>query len=190
MSKKLKLISPIAPTVNHYMNYRVGKMRGKNIVIPYPSKETNEYKKYFIPYVQEEVKKQGWEMDYTGLQHYYVDWTIYFPRVDMDASNQDKVIIDSITESKAVWLDDNVVCNRVDHIYYDSNNPRIELTIYVVDYVGIFDNQKQLDEFEHKCKSCNRYGRNCSILLKAKAGRIQEDIIDFECLKYKKKKEK
>ena len=188
MSKELKLISSIPPTVNHYMNYRVGKMGGRNVVIPYPSKETKDYKKQFIPYVQNEAQKQGWEIDYTGLQHYYVDWVIYFDRVDKDAANLDKVLIDSITEAKCVWVDDNVVCNRVNHIYYDSRNPRIELTITPVDYIGIFDNQQQLDEFEGKCKTCSRYKRNCSILKNAKSGRIQEEINSFVCNKFKEAK--
>lgn len=188
MSKELKLVSPIPPSNNHYLAYRVIKSGKKNIVAPYPTKETKDFKKYFIPYIQEEVKKQGWEMDCTGLQHYYMDWDVYFPRVDMDASNCDKVIADSITESKVVWVDDNTLCNRINHIYYDSKNPRIELTIYPVDYVGIFDNQEQLDEFENKCKSCSRYKRNCSLLRNAKSGRIQEEIQGLVCEKYKEAK--
>ena len=190
MTKELKLVSPICPTVNHYMNYRVGKVNGRLTVLPYPSKETKEFKNNFIPYVQDEAKKQCWEMDYTGLQHYYVDWIIYFDRVDKDAANLDKVLIDSITEAKCVWIDDNVVCNRINHIYYDSKNPHIEITIKPVDYIGIFDNEEQLNNFENICKTCARYGRNCSIFKNAKAGRIQEEIINFECLKYKEKKEK
>ena len=55
----LKLISPIAPTTNHYLNYRVMRKSGKNIVMPYPSKETVTFKKSFIPYVKEEVGKQN-----------------------------------------------------------------------------------------------------------------------------------
>lgn len=190
MSKELKLVSPICPTVNHYMNYRVIRQGKRNVVLPYPSTETKEYKKKFIPYVQNEVKQQGWEMDYTGLQHYYVDWVVYFDRIDRDAANLDKVLIDSITEAKCVWVDDNVVCNRVKHIYYDAMNPRIELTIHAVDYIGIFDNQEQLDMFENKCKTCSRYSRNCSILKNAKTGRIQEEINDLVCGAYKEKKAK
>ena len=188
MSKELKLVSPICPSNNHYLNYRVIKKGRANIVSPYPSKETKEYKKYFIPYVQEEAKKQGWEMDYTGLQHYYVDWNVYFPRVDMDASNYDKVLADSITESGVVWLDDNVVCNRIKHIYYDSKNPRFEITVYATDYIGIFNDKDELNKFEDKCKTCSRYKRNCSILKNAKTGRIQEEIVSLNCLKYKEAK--
>ena len=173
---KLKLISPIPPSTNHYLNYRVGKVGGRNVVIPYPTQETKEYKKYFIPYVQEEVKKQGWEMDCTGLQHYYVDWVVYFDRVDKDAANCDKVMIDAITESKCVWMDDNVVLNRVGHIYYDSKNPRIELIIHPVDYIGIFNNQEELNKFEEKCKTCSRYKRNCSILKSTKLPVLMNEL--------------
>lgn len=189
MSKELKLISPICPSVNHYLAYRSMRVNGRNVVSPYPTKESKEFKKNFIPYVKNEVKKQEWEMDQTGLQHYYVDWIIYFPRIDMDAANYDKVLMDSITESKSVWIDDNIVCNRIKHIYYDSENPHFELTIHPVDYIGIFDNRQQFDNFEDRCRTCMRYKRNCSILLKAKSGRIQKDIVDFECVKYKRKKE-
>jgi hypothetical protein len=65
----------------------------------------------------------------------------------------------------------------------------VELHIHEVDYIGIFDNQTQLDSFESVCSTCSRYGNNCSILAKAKEGRIQEDIVDMKCLKYKKKAE-
>ena len=82
---RLKLVAPICPSNNHYLDYKVMKRGRKNIVFPYPTNETKEFKKNFIAYIQNEVKKQGWVMDESGLQHYYVNWNVYFPRVDMDA---------------------------------------------------------------------------------------------------------
>lgn len=185
MSNILKLISPIPPSVNHHLEYRAIKKGNKYIVIAYKSLEQKKFEKYFIPYVIEEAKKQKWEYDETGMTHYYNDWTVYFPRIDMDASNYDKVLCDSITESKYVWKDDRVVLNRVKRLYYDTENPRIELEIYPVNYIGIFDNKEILNEFESKCKQCIRHKRNCSILKKAKEGRIQSEIsTDFVCCKY------
>jgi len=35
---------------------------------------------------------------------------------------------------------------------------------------------------------CSRYNRNCSILKKAKEGRIQKEISELICNKYKKRK--
>ena len=106
----------------------------------------------------------------------------------MDTNNYWKVGFDAITDSGVVWADDNMACERVLKVLYDSKNPRIELTIYKTDYIGIFDNQEQLSEFEDKCKTCQRYNRNCSILKKAKEGRIQEEICDLKCSKYKETK--
>ena len=52
--------------------------------------------------------------------------------------------------------------------------------------MGIFDNKDVLKTFEDKCMDCSRYKRNCSILKKAKEGRIQNEIgNDFICSKYK-----
>ena len=42
-----------------------------------------------------------------------------------------------------------------------------------------------LEQFESRCIGCIRYKRNCSILQKAKEGRIQEEITELECSKYK-----
>ena len=50
----------------------------------------------------------------------------------------------------------------------------------------IVQNISQLEQFETNCIGCNRYKRNCSILHSAIEGRIQDDTIDFQCLKYKK----
>ena len=185
--KVLKLTSPICPSNNHYLDYRVIKKGKKNIVIAYKTKETKDYQRKFKPYVELQAKIQGWKLDATGTQHYYSDWTVYFPRVDMDASNYDKVLSDTITDANCVWKDDNIVLNRIKHIYYDSKNPRFEIEIKPVEYIGVFDSIEQYDIFEEHCKQCKRYKRNCSILNNAKKGKIQQEITkSYECMKYKK----
>ena len=110
-------------------------------------------------------------------------------RKEKESNNYYKCMLDAITDTQLIWIDDNVVCERINRIYYDSKNPRIELHIYPVDYIGIFDNISQLENFESNCIGCSRYKRNCSILQKAKDGRVQEEIVDFTCLKYKPKKD-
>ena len=102
----------------------------------------------------------------------------------MDANNYFKCMMDAITETGLIWLDDNVVCERVQQICYDSKNPRVDLTIYPVDYVGIFEDLPQMEAFESICVGCSRYKRNCSILQNAKQGRIQNEIEDGVCKKY------
>lgn len=187
---KLHLITPLPPSVNHYLGTRVIKKNGKPMPIVYETNEAKKYKKEFKEYIEKQIELQSWQSSLDKTQHYYCDCVFYFDRIDKDPNNYFKCSLDAITETQLVWVDDNTVCERVNRIYYDSNNPRIEFDIYPVEYIGIFDTQEDLDNFENKCKSCMRYKRNCSLLKKAKEGKIQEDIHDYICKKYKEKKEK
>ena len=150
----------------------------------YKKPEALKYQKEFSEYVKKEVKKQGWEKSDNIYQHYYMDCVIYFDRVDKDANNIFKCLADAITDSGVVWIDDTQLCERVQRIYYDSKNPRVELLIHPVSYIGVFNDTSQLEQFESRCIGCKRYKRNCSILQKAKEGRIQGDIENSICKKY------
>ena len=182
----LKLVVKDFVSVNHYLAYRAIIKNGRPMATSYKTQEAKKFQKEFTEYIREQAKIQNWKTDYNPFQHYYVDAVFYFPRLDMDCNNYWKVGFDSITDSGVVWVDDNMACERVVKVMYDSKNPRIEYTIYKTDFVGIFDTHEQLYDFEDKCVNCKRYSRNCSILNKAKEGRIQEEINDeFICSKYK-----
>lgn len=184
----LFLTSVIPPSVNHYLSYRAIIRGGKPLAVSYKPKEVVEYRKSFSKYVEEEVGKQGFDYEHDGIHHIYADAVFYMPRMDMDANNYWKVLLDAITDTQLVWKDDNVVCERVKRIYYDSENPRVELHIHPTEYIGIFESEDEYCAFIEKCKHCSRYKRNCSVLRKAKEGRIQEDIKGKECIKYKEQK--
>lgn len=182
--QELKLTSPIAPSVNHYLGWRAVIKGGKPMAIGYKKPEAIKYQKEFAEYVKNEAKKQGWIKSEDKSQHYYMDCIFYFDRVDKDANNSFKCLADAITDSESVWIDDTQLCERVQAIYYDSDNPRIEIIIRPVDYIGVFNNASQLDEFKSRCIGCKRYKRNCSLLKKAIEGRIQSEINDGECNKF------
>ncbi len=183
-NRVLKLTSPIPPSVNHYLSYRAIMRGGKPLAMSYKTREATRYQQDFIKYVRQQVFAQKWRPLHDKYQHYYVDAVFYFPRIDMDANNYWKCMFDAITETGLVWVDDNVTCERVNRIYYDSDNPRIELTIRPVDYIGVFDNASQMEKFESICIGCKKYKRNCSLLKKAKEGRVQKEIVDGVCTKY------
>ena len=101
----------------------------------------------------------------------------------MDTNNYYKCFIDAITNcTNLIWKDDNITLMRDNRIYYDSNNPRVEVDIYYSDHIGIFDNQEDLDNFINnncsQCKKGNKIGQNggCSIYKKAMESRIQDEI--------------
>ena len=169
--------------MNHYLGQRAILRNGKPLSVAYCTKEAASYKKRFTDYVKSEASRQGWEMP-DKFRHIYVDAVFYFPMTDMDSNNYWKCMLDAITDSGRVWIDDNIVCERTQAIFYDTTNPHVELVIHPTDYTGIFEDVSHLEWFEAKCVGCTRYARNCSLLNKAKAGRIQAEIKDGECTKY------
>lgn len=186
--QKLYLTSPIPPSVNHYLGYRAVMMKGKPMVMPYKKSEAVKYQKEFAEYVKEQVKTQSWIMSDNKSQHYYMDCVFYFARTDKDANNYFKCMADAITDTGCVWIDDTQLCERVQGIFYDVENPRVEITIYPVEYCGIFSTVSYLNLFKNKCQTCKRYKRNCSILKKAQEGKIQSEIAFcdglYSCEKY------
>ena len=183
--KELHLVSPIPPSVNHYLAYRAVMKNGRAIGMSYKTPEAIKYREEFARYVKCEVEKQGWDVPLDKYRHFYIDTIFYFPATNFDANNYFKVMLDAITDTQLIWLDDNVTCERVQAIYYDCDNPRMEITIKPVDYIGVFDDAPQMEAFVSNCIGCTRYSRNCSILRQAKEGRIQDEIADGVCAKYK-----
>ena len=51
MGKTLKLVSPIPPSVNHYLAYRAVIKHGKPLAMSYKTPEAVKYRKEFAEYV-------------------------------------------------------------------------------------------------------------------------------------------
>lgn len=184
MNQSLTITSPMPPSVNHYTAHRVVMKGGRPLGIVYKTKEAVAYQTAFKELVADEVKKQGWKTDLENPRHVYVDGVFYMDKKRKDASNLWKCLLDAVTETQLIWKDDDVVCERVNKIVYDSDNPRVELYIHYVDYVGIFDNEDQLEEFKaNNCIGCKRYKRNCTLLKNAIDGRVQSEIDGYVCTK-------
>lgn len=191
MKNKLKLTIPIPPSINNdYLKPRgiLTKVKGKTIAtaMMYETKLAKDFKKNMVKKIKEEITKQNFIREYNKFVR--VNWTFFFPRIDMDSNNYYKSFLDSITETKGlIWDDDNVSMNTDKRFYYDSLNPRVEIEIYYEDFIGIFDNQDDLDKFvDNNCTQCKKGGKigqkgGCSIYKKALESRIQEELkINFE----------
>ena len=187
----MKLVSPIPPSVNHYLAYRSVLKAGRPVAMSYKTSEAVKYQSEFAEYVKEEVKKQKWTISKNKFQHYYMDCVFYFPRIDLDANNYFKCLADAITQSQCVWIDDTQLCERVQRIYYTKEDPHIEIEISPVSYIGIFSDISHLDAFRSKCIQCRRYkDGKCSLLQKALEGRLQKEIVGYKCRQYKVQGEK
>lgn len=192
MSKEvLFLVSDVPPSLNHYLGHRaVCKGKGRGFVSPYTTKEAKDFQKRFISYAKKEVKKQNWNIEKTRDTHFVMECVFYFDKKGRDDQNHYKVISDCL--NGIAYIDDKNIIVRTKKVLYDNKNPRVEIKIFEAEYKGIFNSQEHLDRFEENCRTCSRYKRNCSILRKAKEGRVQEeiDMNTYECSKYKEVKQK
>jgi hypothetical protein len=191
MKNKLKLTIPIPPSINNdYLKPRgiLTTFKGKTIAtaMMYETKLAKDFKKEMVKKIKEEITKQNFIREYNKFVR--INWTFFFPRIDMDSNNYYKSFLDSITETNGlIWNDDNISMNTDTRIYYDSKSPRVEIEIYYEDFIGIFDNQDDLDKFiDNNCSQCKKGSKvgqkgGCSIYKKALESRIQEDLeINFE----------
>ena len=184
MTQGLYITSPMPPSVNHYTATRCVMKNGRPLSIVYKTKESVAYQAEFKDIVSQAVKKQDWKTDLENPRHFYVDATFYMDKKHRDCNNHWKCLLDAITETQLIWKDDDIVCERVNKIFYDSDSPRVELYIHYVDYIGIFDNEAQLEAFKtDNCIGCKRYKRNCTLLKNAIDGRVQEEIDGVCCTK-------
>lgn len=194
MELKLKLPLPISINslyINKYSYNPETKKReptGERVL----SQKGLICKKQIQKITKQELKKQIWDYEYTENRFVYIDTYIIFNKMGRDDDNIYKLLKDSL--QGLVYKNDSKALVRTQMVLFDTENPHIEIIIHPVDFIGIFNNEQELDNFESVCKSCNRYGRNCSILKSAKEGRIQEEINketdNFICSKYAKKSTK
>lgn len=187
---KLNLTLPLPTSINKlYINQHGWNPKtksrmptGKRIL----SKEGEKNKKLLQKMANEQLINQEWDYNYTLENYIYMDTVFYFNRKGRDDNNAYKLLCDAL--EKIVYDNDSRVLVRTQKILYDTENPRVEVSFHPVEYRGIFINENKLNEFEGKCETCKRYKRNCSILNKAKEGRIREEVTQendtYICNKY------
>jgi Holliday junction resolvase RusA-like endonuclease len=185
---KIKLVLPLPVSINKlYINQYTWNPKtktrvptGKRIM----SEEGKKIKKLIQLETIKQLQSQEWDYEWTKSNYIYQDCYIYMNRAGRDDNNIFKLLNDSL--EKIVYDNDSHVLTRTQRILIDSENPRVELIISQVPFRGIFDTEEQMQQFEEKCKTCRRYKNNCSILKKAKEGRIQKEIDEnLNCIKYK-----
>lgn len=192
---KLKLTLPVPTSINAlYVNqytFNPKSRRREPTGAKILSKEGELCKKQIQSDATKQLSEQEWDYEWTEDKNnfLYQDAVIYFSRRGRDDNNVYKLLNDSL--EKISYDNDSRVLVRTQKILYDKENPRIELILTPVDYVGVFENRDKADAFEDRCKGCTRYleGR-CSILVDSLAATVREEIeTDNQvCVKYKGKK--
>lgn len=194
---KLKLTLALPPSVNAlYINqsYYNPKTRsyvatGKRIL----SKEGRALKKTINAQAILQCEEQQWNKETLGDDYVYMDAIVYFNRKGRDSDNIYKALQDSL--EGVVYNNDTQVLVRTQKVLIDRGSPRVEITFSPVEFVGIFDDKTEANDFVANCMSCTRYrnGR-CSIMRDSLEGVVKEEVTKnkdleyFECSEFKKKK--
>lgn len=190
---KLELILPVPTSINAlYINEfrynpktRQREMTGARIL----SKAGAKRKEEIAFHAKQQMEKQEWDYEWTKENFVYQDAVIHFARRGSDDNNIYKLLNDTL--EKIAYDNDSRVLVRTQRIVYDSSNPRVEVTLTPVDFVGVFENKDEADKFEQNCINCTRHrnGR-CSILVDSLNGTVREEIGSINepvCVKFKNK---
>lgn len=188
MNSELFLTSPIPPSVNNYIKYRVARSGRRLFVQAYPTAETVKYRKEFSEYVKKEIANTGWIMPDKD-KIIYVECYFYINRKRKDANNLFKVMLDVLTECGVYYDDDNVVPVGK-RIIIDKYNPRVELTIKIGNEVGVFKDDSEYNDFlTNNCDKCTKNSEKCAILKDLRNNKLNEFAYDSKnCVKRKNKR--
>lgn len=182
--KKLHLTSPLPPSVNRYLNYRIVSKGVRKFVSVYASPETVAYKNFFVDYVKDQMVEQNWTKPEKG-KLVYVQLTFFLDRKRKDPSNFLKVPFDALTEA-GVYTDDDIALPLTPRLYIDAKNPRIEIEIFESEAIGIFDDENDYYSFiNNNCMKCKKKQETCSILKRLLDNRLIEEVDGRTCLRRK-----
>lgn len=162
-------------SVNNYLKPASRIVNGKPLSYLYETKEAKDFKHRFQAYLKREVKKQNWDLNQTTEGHWILECIFVQSRTNQDNNNYYKILCDSLTG--IVIDDDKNILVQTKRVMYDSKDPKFFAVLKPVEYIGIFKDKEQYGQFiESNCDGCKKDSSKCSLLKKAKEGRIQEDI--------------
>lgn len=191
---ELKLELPVPTSINKlYINEHQwdGRLKqrvptGRRIL----SKEGKQVKAQIQGKARVQTQGQTWDYEWTKENFVYQDTIVYFARRGSDDNNIYKLLNDSL--EGITYDNDSRVLVRTKQIVYDPKNPRIEVHIYPVDFIGIFKDELAFIDFEDTCKDCSKYRKgSCSILKDSINGTVREEIGSIHkpiCTAFKEKK--
>lgn len=123
-SQKLHLVMSIPPSVNHmYFYRRVGRR-----TIPTLTIDAQKWFNQERHLITCQVEEQNWQMEELGVW-LIADWDFYFQNKRIrDTHNCFKISMDVM--EGVCYRNDYYVKPRVQGVYLDKSNPRVEVTLY------------------------------------------------------------
>lgn len=190
MDRRIEVRTPMPPSVNDYLGKRVIFINGKPIVQLFETNEARKFKAYVKNLLIRECKKNGW-VKTDNLQYVVCEVVAYMPQKKRDADNIFKCLLDAFKDSEIVFHDDCMVIPRVENIFIDPKNPRLEISMYLSEKIGVFKNKDEMNKFCLKncfnCKKFKTYDYRCKQLRNCLENKIidEVDLSSMTCLEKK-----
>lgn len=185
MNKVLRLILPLPPSVNSYQRYRVKRIGKRMRVDAYPSQETESFYEQVLPYIREEIHKQGWKMPPRD-KYVVIKCVFYLHKKGADADNYFKCSVDAL-EKAGVVINDSYIIPQAMDVLVDKDNPHIEMEIIQSEKLGVFSNEEEMEDFKREyCDKCRRRNKDKCIVFKGLyENRIHALNEDGSCKEFK-----
>lgn len=157
----MKLTLPIPPSVNSYMKYKIQRNGRRLAIKTYPSLETESFYSYSIPLIKEKMEEANFAKVEKG-KFVSVTCTFYFEKKGKDADNHFKCIMDAIQKAGLVENDSQLI-PRVENVYVDKENPRVEIVVESMSKMGVFLNESHMEHFKQSnCCLCKKNPNRCA----------------------------
>ncbi|CAD0281741.1 hypothetical protein [Enterococcus phage vB_EfaS_140] len=174
MSKSIKVVLPIPPSVNGYLYAKMIRVGGRMIGRLAETIESKEYKAHVINIIKKRMKEENWEAPKSGkFLNVKVDY--FFPRKRMDPSNYVKIPYDAFTAA-GLWNDDDMAKPQTGMVIIDKFDPRMEFTIYESEQIGIFHSEKDRNRFINKYSERMPKRSFNALMKKLDEGRLTEKV--------------
>lgn len=172
---RIRFSTPLPPSVNDYLGYKVLWKRGRAVVFPYKKQKALDFMNLVAKKLATFVDNGEWKL--TDKNTYVIcEVDVFLNKKRRDSDNLFKVLLDSINETEGLIYDDSLIIPRVRNVVIDVNNPRLEVELKVADKVGIFTSQEYKLFIENNCEKCSRYKRNCSLLKACIENKIKDEV--------------
>lgn len=185
MCERMSVTLPLPPSVNNYQDYRVRKFGKRFRVEAYPTDDTKAFYHRALDILEEETFKQQWK---TPLPEVFVEVEvdIYLRIAKSDADNYFKCTLDAL-EKSGVVVNDCFIIPKVNNVFIDKDNPRVELRIKKLEKTGIFLNEEEMEKFkENNCKECTRRRKTHCVVFKGFMENRVHDLDEEGNCKHKK----
>lgn len=175
---RLVFNSPIPPSVNKYLDKSIKRYgRGYKGISFNKSQETLIYENHMRNTYHRLKLNTGWVTPPED-KFFKFKFTYFFHKKGCDPDNTFKLLFDCMVANGIIPNDTNIII-EIQDIFIDSNNPRIEVEMDVIEKMGVFKNEEQYNLFiENNCKKCKRhyYKKPCGSLNKYLNNYITEHL--------------